>query len=1129
MDFSQVLATIEKACAETQHPSTRAAADQVLIDFKQSPNILPACQYILANSQTPFVQFQAASGITSAIVREYGLYSKSDIHSLQEYLITYNLHHPALVPWVGRQIYQAIAVVSKRGWLEGTEQEQDVVYNQISQLLSMGNHQKEVGLLLARALVDEFSSRGKASNVGLTWDFHYKTKSSFEERHLRLIFEAALHVLHGEMQELLSNPGQEVSGTQKPLLSTSLMILESILHWDFSTTSQPVLAGTFADEDDDTDKVVVYPDSWRTVLVNAEVLKLFFTLLPLVQADSILMHRVRQCLIQLCGLHGSIFVNEEATIHHISGVMTGLLSLIHNVATCSSDECLSADYTENMIAITEMIRQLLSYHPIHTIYAVPEKFEFLNQVAGLTIHCLNESAKMPEESESIMGAFDELLVTWVKLVQDSQNTLLENNSTERVAAATSLLQFFHSISYKIVEKYIDARLDLAKYSIMDEEEGDGFQDWDTYGDQLIAITALARLDPRNTLHRLQSLLHDRVEQFQNFLNTTTDGNITEHISCLLEHLHWLIVIAGFVFADNNMGEAALVPETLNELSKTQPFDQDQLVNIFSNLMSLLSSVSFESHSVQSISCSPQIALSLFWFLERWVKTYLFASPDDYVSLSPNLLHAYGEPSRGGKGDSILEFLIAKLRINFVMWNADPDVLSQIISTMNTFGQRSSVRNALLQSDQFPPLVSFFIDNLNVLPEAIHNSLIQSITTIISYSPSEERNSHYFGLISNAIETRFAAVLHDESFGARYQSSEVMAQIMNGLELFNGLALALTDINTPMIFAFCSRFLESFVELVRVYKNFPEVQILVLRLYTDMIKHFEFTVLPVEQISYFHTCTIQLLQAFSTVNLGVSRSIDWDEAEENPYEDVSVVLSMLIALLDVRGVDQMMANVPNAVLPSTVVFTGVNILIPIIKRQMLEIPRLCTLYIRLISRLVESYPSRLAELPADLLNNLMASLKFGIDHNILEVSHLTFQAIAAMALYACNATFRATDVSGLRPHLDEFLKLTFEQLLFKKLDVELVDVAGSCVLALVCARQEAYGGLIQEMLAASETPLSPELQERLSSSFHHLSEAFPTADIVGQRELTLRDIAMTPARREIFLRFLMGVRGVLRVK
>ncbi|KAG0336269.1 Exportin-4 [Podila humilis] len=1147
MDFPQVLAAIEKACAETQHPTTRAAADQVLIDFKQSPNILPACQYILAHSKTPFVQFQAASGITAAIVREYGLYSKSDINSLQEYLITYNLHHPNLLQWVARQIYQAIAVITKRGWLEGTEQEQDVVYSHVTHLLSLGNQQKEVGLLLARALVEEFSSRGKASNVGLTWDFHYKTKHSFEERHLRLIFEAALNILHSETQALLANPGQEVSGNQKPLLSTSLMILESILHWDFTSNSQPVLAGTFADEDDDTEKVVEYPDPWRTVLVNADVLNLFFTLLPMVQADSILMHRVRQCLIQLCGLHGSIFVSEEATIRHISGVMKGLLSLIHNVATCSSDECLRADYTENMIAITEMIRQLLSYHPIQTIFAVPEKFDFLEQVAGLTIHCLDEAAKMPEESETIMGAFDELLVTWVKLAQDSQNALLVNNSPECVTAATSLLQFFHSISYKIVEKYIDTRLELAQLSVMDEEEGDGFQDWDTYGDQLISITVLARLDPQNTLHRLQSLLHDRIEKFQLFLNTTTDGNLPEHVSFVLEHLHWLIVITGFVFADNNVGEAALVPDGLNDLSKSQAFDQDQLINIFTSLMSLLSSVSFESHSVQSISCSPQIALSLFWFLERWVKTYLFVSPENYASLSQNLLHAYGEPSQGGEGTPILEFLITKLRINFVMWNADPDVLTQIISTMNTFGHKSPVRNALLQSEQFPPLFSFFIDNLSSLPEVVHNSLIQSITTIISYSPSEERNQHYFGLISSAIETRFAAVLHDKSFGARYQSSEVMAQIMNGLELFNGLALALTDTNTPMIFAFCSRFLESFVELVKVYKNFPEVQILVLRLYTDMIKHFEFTVLPVDQISYFHSCTIHLLQAFSSANLGVSRSIEWDEENENPYEDVSVVLTMLIALLDVRGVAQMMANVPNAVLPSTVVFTGVHILIPIIKHQMLEIPRLCTLYIRLISRLVESYPGRLVELPVDLLNNLMASLKFGIDHNILEVSHLTFQAIAALALYATNATYTnasssaaaaattttTTTTESLRPHLDQFLKLTFEQLLFKKLDVELVDVAGVCVLGLVCARQEAYGGLIQEMLQASETPLSAELQERLSASFNHLSEAFPTnaaAAALGQkREMHMRDIAMTPARRVLFLRFLMGVRGVLRVK
>lgn len=205
---------------------------------------------IIANSNTPSVQFHAASGITGAIVREYGLYQKQDIHNLQRYLINYNLEHPRLVPWVAKQIYQAIAVISKRGWLEASEAEQDVVYNDIRHLLSMNDQEKKIGLALAHAMVDEFSSRGKASSVGLTWDFHYKTKNSFEERHLRLLFEATLTILHEQLRDLMSIPGQEVSGSQKPLLSLSILLLESILQWDFATTSKFLTVDTIMDTTD---------------------------------------------------------------------------------------------------------------------------------------------------------------------------------------------------------------------------------------------------------------------------------------------------------------------------------------------------------------------------------------------------------------------------------------------------------------------------------------------------------------------------------------------------------------------------------------------------------------------------------------------------------------------------------------------------------------------------------------------------------------------------------------------------------------------------------------------------------------------------------------------------------------
>jgi len=186
-------------------------------------------------------------------------------------------------------------------------------------------------------------------------------------------------------------------------------------------------------------------------------------------------------------------------------------------------------------------------------------------------------------------------------VQDSQAAISDRSAPALVADATTLLQFFHSISYRIVEKYIDTRLELAKFNALTDEENDGFQDWETYGDQLISIAALARLDPYNTLLRLQGLLHDRIERLQTFLNTTHDGSHPDYVVFLYEHLHWLIVITGYTFADNSVGETGVVPETLNELSKTQALAQDQLVNIFSNLMSLLDSVSLDSHSAQVCS------------------------------------------------------------------------------------------------------------------------------------------------------------------------------------------------------------------------------------------------------------------------------------------------------------------------------------------------------------------------------------------------------------------------------------------------------------------------------------------------------------------------------------------------
>lgn len=53
--------------------------------------------------------------------------------------------------------------------------------------------------------------------------------------------------------------------------------------------------------------------------------------------------------------------------------------------------------------------------------------------------------------------------------------------------------------------------------------------------------------------------------------------------------------------------------------------------------------------------------------------------------------------------------------------------------------------------QFPELVQFVTQNLEQLPEAVHNSLIQTIATISSFAGDEQTKNNYFGLMFKMIE------------------------------------------------------------------------------------------------------------------------------------------------------------------------------------------------------------------------------------------------------------------------------------------------------------------------------------------------------------------------------------------
>ncbi|KAK9762855.1 hypothetical protein K7432_010994 [Basidiobolus ranarum] len=195
MDYANVLKELEEACADFHIPATRVAAEQTLLTFQKTPNILPVCRYILENGNNSMVLFHAVTALKECFAREYRELTKLEVSELKHSLLNYVFQKPTLERYVCEQILQVVAVIIKRSWQDNSDEEKGEIFNEIIGLIQTNLHGQNLGIRLFSSLTDEFSST-KASSIGLSWDFHFSCKQSFERMYLPRIFELDLKLLH---------------------------------------------------------------------------------------------------------------------------------------------------------------------------------------------------------------------------------------------------------------------------------------------------------------------------------------------------------------------------------------------------------------------------------------------------------------------------------------------------------------------------------------------------------------------------------------------------------------------------------------------------------------------------------------------------------------------------------------------------------------------------------------------------------------------------------------------------------------------------------------------------------------------------------------------------------------------
>ncbi|KAJ3151890.1 Exportin-4 [Geranomyces michiganensis] len=1155
MDLPAVHAQFEQACAIFSQPATRKEGERIITRFRSTANILPACKYIIEHTQKDDVRFHAVMALKEAVVREYALHPRADIHAYRDWLLEFvSKGVDQMQGFIASTICHAVAVIFKRGCLDESPQEKEGFFRGITAMVNGSTNERQVALSVFSALVDEFSS-DRASAVGLPYNFHVKSRKTFEEGELPPVFLIVVQIL----QHLMSTATSMCSEKDVHMLTICMEVLSKCLSWEFVSADDNPLLGSLAPNTPyrtRTRQLGSFPTSWRDLLIRADFIDMFFQLYHMIPDKTWrLAEKVRMCLVQLAGVHGAVFQStdqEGRTVEDDNVQRSYIGRLLQNYLT-TVERFMAADpfnsgneFTDELVCVTSMATKVIQTYRLRIIAAVPEFLPFLNELGKLNIVCY--TIKGDDEEFWETGAHeegDELLDLWAQLIEQT-----EEYAEELAALQTTghhqpefdlpqLNQFLTVVSYHIFETYVNMRLEAAKHSIDDEDLGEEMTDDYMYEEQLVAVGIIARMDPEKCLGKLQQLINDRLAHVQAIFNGS--NRQTNAMPYLSEHLHWLALFAGHILAHPSRGEMPEVPRAIMALSARSPENSDLAVSLATTLMNVLEVVSVEPDSPKLEMCSPLLTETLLWFVERWSESYLFVP-----GLSPGLDRAFG-PQFGGP--HVLDFVLRMIQKAFVTWHGEEDLLMQIVNILNTYSKREGIRNALLMSDKFETLIGYFLGNLDRLPAGVYSPLIESITTIASKCTDIAVKTHFFTRLTEALERRLLAVLQDPLFAQKFQGPEMIQHVIGTMELYSGFVLAADETNTRHIYAAVSKYFDSLVQLLDLYRNHTEVEKYVLQIFANLIRCQSFEELTEADCDKLYAAVMALLKTYAKNSAGRTRLLRASDDEE-AVEDLSCIFDLLAQLMasQYEGMtwEETLAKrksrsgaasgPPGSPDVAEVVFYGVGVVAPLVTDQMLQFPELCKDYITLVGNMVRYFPDRLSVLPPTLLAGLIQALEFGMHNVMVEVARSAFEAMTTLALFAWDEGAHPVGVSQdfLCPHLDKLLTKTLSMFLFMEFDSGLLDSGGEALFALTLARPQTYTAMVHHLVQQQPAPVLAQRLEAVLLGVHgSIAQTLGTPGNSDRLRAARSEGLVTGAwlgpYRKRLEAALMEVRGFLRVK
>lgn len=1094
----------------------RRAAESVFINFQKSKAPFELCRVILESSKVEYVHFQAASLLKNAVIREWSQLTLETRESLRSYLLQYVMRNPGLASYVREQLVLVVAIMVKRS---GVELGPDVpvvenIFLEVSQLISSGNPSLQtIGCSILTALLNEYSSTTRSSDVGLTWEVHLLAKKKFETTDLKKIFQYCLQGL-SEFTKLSLPIGHDASA----LLKKFLLIAEQVLTWNFqfSMLLPRKLIGLFEAQQYPT----LRPTSeWKEVLLQSSIVELFFKLHWQLRSIPDLCHHTLQCINQLASLNGALMNNEDDRKLYLSWFMDGLLKMLIGMEV----------YEYEALNLSNIISRFGLFFPPTIMSTLPAEVlqTYVAQLTRLTCVFTENAAKeeaLHKDSQIYMEAFEHILDAWMTLIQDVHHFPPDSIRQGAIQIFNHYLQCH--IAPPDGTRNLNAD-DVDNKEVEEIEEDDRTK----FKDQLAVIGLLGRQMLDHCIPLLTKLLEDRVSRLHGQMQRIQQESMTVSDSAILETLnediHWLVMIIGHVLCPISEGETALIPMEVTRycIQQSASVSMDTTLRVLAspghrvadipgaeqssdNIVRVIASVmrmcEVEKRALQANLMhllSPELGLTLVWFIQRWAVTYLLPNESYYSELSMTLTAAFGRDSEAGLWT--LNFLLEKLEINLCIWGAEPKLATETAITLVAILNNVERGNRAVTCEGLNTIIKKqSTHSYSSLPTAARKAVLKALVIVGTANKDSQKKDQYWNDLLKPLQDRFQNVLYNDTFQQTFQTEAVKSQVLDLIECFIGVADGCTIQNLPRLFPFLLPIMNELVKLVDIYHNYSNVVGSVFQFFCTAAKRILFF-LNQDESKALYKCCLNMIQIYAKHNAGLlSREAN---AEEEQYLDILTLMQLLSDLLSKDFIDfsprnpiprlimgaegpQVILNLDNnnderdsTILAADVALSGLHIIMPMMTSELLKFPSLCLQYYKLVTFICEIYPNKICVLPPDLFKMLLMSVQLGLNSFTAEVTNLSLDFLSVLGEHVKRHNMEGQPVFLA---LEPFLKLVFDMVVLESLDSALTLTATSTLFTLICCFQEKFKELVEVLIREQTDPVNAQ---RLVEAFNELTQ------------------------------------------